>query len=156
TRAHTLARDGVGGLLNDVHPSVRWSDGTLSVAKTHCAAPDVASRGGLVLVPSVFAWPSGLTVADPQGTQLAYPARGVATLWEQPADPPDSLVGVLGRTRARLLVEMDAPTSTTDLARRTGITAGGASQHLSALRAAGLVRTRREGRSVLNARTSVA
>ncbi|MEO3748795.1 helix-turn-helix domain-containing protein [Plantactinospora sp. B5E13] len=93
-----------------------------------------------------------------QGTppQLAYPARGVGTLWEAGARTSDALGAVLGRGRARLLVEMRAPVSTTELARRTGISAGGVSQHLAVLRAAGLVTTQRDGRKVLNLRTTVA
>jgi DNA-binding transcriptional ArsR family regulator len=42
------------------------------------------------------------------------------------------------------------------LSQRTGISAGGVSQHLATLRAAGLVSTHRQGRMLLNARTAVA
>jgi DNA-binding transcriptional ArsR family regulator len=49
-----------------------------------------------------------------------------------------------------------APASTSVLAARTGLTAGGVSQHLAVLRAAGLVRTHRSGRTVLNVRTGTA
>ena len=45
---------------------------------------------------------------------------------------------------------------TTELAHRCGLSAPGASQHLTALRDAGLVTAHRAGRSVLYARTSVA
>jgi DNA-binding transcriptional ArsR family regulator len=78
----------------------------------------------------------------------------VATLWEQEtAVTPEGLAGVLGRTRAALLADLAAPRSTTELARRHGITPGGTSQHLGALRRAGLVTGRRDGRSVLYVRT---
>jgi DNA-binding transcriptional ArsR family regulator len=46
---------------------------------------------------------------------------------------------VLGRGRAAVLLTLDAPRSTIDVARRLEITPGGASQHLSSLKAAGLV-----------------
>lgn len=156
TRARALAADGVGGLLNDLHEQVRWADDTLSVAQRWCTADDVPDGGGLVLIPSVFVWPSILTVSTGRLAQLAYPPRGTGALWEPPARTPDGLAGVLGRTRARLLVELSAPASTTALAARTGLTAGGVSQHLVALRAAGLVTSHRDGRSVLNIRTGVA
>ncbi|MGW5556767.1 hypothetical protein ACWER9_06030 [Micromonospora sp. NPDC003944] len=39
---------------------------------------------------------------------------------------------MIGRGRARLLRELTAPISTTELARRSGMTPGGASQHLAA------------------------
>ncbi len=156
TRARALAADGVGGLLNDLHEQVRWADDTLSVAQRWCTADDVPDGGGLVLIPSVFVWPSILTVSTGRLAQLAYPPRGTGALWEPPARTPDGLAAVLGRTRARLLVELSAPASTTALAARTGLSAGGVSQHLAALRAAGLVTSHRDGRSVLNIRTGVA
>ncbi|WP_334618132.1 hypothetical protein [Micromonospora sp. CPCC 206061] len=58
---------------------------------------------------------------------MAYPARGVATLWEPRRENTDALGAVLGRGRIRLLVELDTPSSTTELAGRTGMTAGGVS-----------------------------
>jgi DNA-binding transcriptional ArsR family regulator len=135
---------------------VDWGGGRLEVDQRHCTAADVPNAAGLVLVPSVFVWPSVMTVWAGEVPQLAYPARGVATLWERSSWAPDALGAVIGRGRARLLAELGAPLSTTELARRTGISAGGVSQHLSALRAAGLVVTHRQGRAVLNSRTAVA
>ncbi|MFI6675531.1 ArsR/SmtB family transcription factor [Kribbella sp. NPDC050470] len=66
------------------------------------------------------------------------------------------MAGVLGRSRAELLNQLGSPRSTTELAARTGLTPGGVSQHLSALRAAGLVTSHRSGRLVLYARTALA
>jgi DNA-binding transcriptional ArsR family regulator len=155
-RAHRLATDGAATVLNDLHERVRWRDGTLLVDKRHCTAPDVPDGTGLVLIPSVFAWPSVLTVSSWGTPQLAYPAAGVATLWEEPSRPPDTLGALLGAGRARILTELGSPLSTTELARRTGLTPGGISQHLRILRAAGLVATHREGRLLLNSRTRAA
>ena len=155
-RARRLAGGGSAAILADLHPRVRWRDGVLTVDQPHCAAPDVPAGAGLVLIPSVFVWPSVLTVTAGEVPQIAYPARGVATLWERSSRSPDALAGVLGRGRALLLTSLITPLSTTELARRTGITAGGVSQHLAALRAAGLVVTHREGRSLVNVRTEVA
>ncbi|GAA4254204.1 DUF5937 family protein [Dactylosporangium darangshiense] len=154
-RARRLAADGVGGLLNDLHAQVTFADGTLSVLQRWCTSPDVPDGGDLVLIPSVFVWPSVLTVFGP-AAQLAYPPRGVGALWESPPAAPEALGALVGRARARLLNELAAPASTTTLAERTGLTAGGVSQHLAVLRAAGLVRTHRAGRSVLNVRTETA
>nr|WP_296064740.1 helix-turn-helix domain-containing protein [uncultured Actinoplanes sp.] len=156
-QARRLAEDGTAHVLNDLHERVTWTGGTLHIDQPHCPAPDVPEgAAGLILIPSVFVWPSVLSVTTGETPQLAYPARGVATLWEQSAQGPDALSAVLGRGRARLLAEMATPLSTTELARRTGITAGGVSQHLTTLRAAGLVVTHRRGRALLNARTAVA
>ncbi|SCE73068.1 Helix-turn-helix domain-containing protein [Micromonospora coriariae] len=155
-RARLLAEDGAGALLNDLHHQVRWEDDTLLVAQRHCLAPDVPDGPGLVLVPSVFVWPSVASVSAGDAPQLAYPARGLGALWEHPAGVPDALAAVLGRGRARLLTELTAPASTTELARRSGMSPAGVSQHLTALRAAGLVVTHRRGRALLSARTDLA
>ncbi|MGO1052017.1 winged helix-turn-helix domain-containing protein [Crossiella sp. CA198] len=154
--ARVLAEQGIGALLNDLHESVRWDGAALTVANTHCQAPNVTDGPGLVLVPSVFVWPSVLSISAGEAPQLAYPARGVAALWETPSGPTENLGAVLGRSRARLLTEMTAPTSTTELARRTGMSAGAVSQHLNALRGAGLVASHRVGKGVLSARTALA
>ncbi|WHT22461.1 helix-turn-helix domain-containing protein [Crossiella sp. CA-258035] len=154
--ARLLAGQGIGALLNDLHESVRWDGSALTVANSHCRAPNVSDGPGLVLVPSAFVWPSVLSISAGEAPQLAYPARGVATLWETPADTAETLGAVLGRSRARLLAEMSAPTSTTELARRTGMSAGAVSQHLNALRGAGLVASHRAGKGVLSARTALA
>jgi len=163
-RARRLAENGSAAVLNDLHPAVTWHEspsrppaaGRLDIDQRHCSAPDLPDAAGLVLVPSVFVWPSIMTVWAGDVPQLAYPARGVATLWERSSRPSDALSAVVGRGRARLLAELGAPLSTTELARRTGISPGGVSQHLSALRAAGLVVTHRQGRAVLNSRTATA
>ncbi|MEU7907763.1 ArsR family transcriptional regulator [Actinoplanes sp. NPDC049118] len=155
-RARRLAEDGAAGLLNYLHEKVRWEGDTLRISKRWCTAADVPDGTGLVLVPSVFVWPSVLSINARDVPQLAYPARGVATLWEQRPENPAALGAVLGRARTRLLVELSAPASTTELARRTAMTAGGVSQQLTALRAAGLVAAQRQGRRVLNMRTALA
>jgi DNA-binding transcriptional ArsR family regulator len=163
-RARRLAENGSAAVLNDLHPAVTWTGrpshplaaGRLDIDQPHCAAPAVPDAAGLILVPSVFVWPSVMTVWAGEMPQLAYPARGVATLWERSSRPPDALTAVIGRGRALLLAELSAPLSTTELARRTGLSPGGVSQHLTALRAAGLVTTHRQGRAVLNSRTPTA
>ncbi|KUL40724.1 ArsR/SmtB family transcription factor [Actinoplanes awajinensis] len=155
-RAHRLATDGAPAVLADLHDRVHWRDGTLLVDQRHCTAPDVPDAGDLVLIPLVFAWPSVLTVSSWGTPQLAYPAAGVATLWEEPSRPPDALSALLGTGRARILTALSGPLSTTELARRTGITAGGISQHLRILRAAGLIATHRDRRHLLNSRTPAA
>ncbi|MET7461573.1 helix-turn-helix domain-containing protein, partial [Nonomuraea sp. NPDC005501] len=93
----------------------------------------------------------------PYPPPVRYPPRGVATLWERrAADTPSALATVLGRTRARLLAELDQPASTQDLARRLELAEPGVSRHLTALRDAGLCTSHRTGRYVLYARTAVA
>lgn len=112
----------------------------------------------MLLIPSAFTGPDLLTrVTSPEPPQLAYPARGIGSLWEsRPVPRTEAIAAILGRSRTRLLTELKTPASTTELARRTGLSTAGVSQHLTALRDAGLVSAHRAGRSVLYARTSVA
>ncbi|MFB4263153.1 ArsR/SmtB family transcription factor [Nonomuraea sp. GTA35] len=88
---------------------------------------------------------------------MIYRGRGIGTLWEQPASrPPQALADLIGSARASLLTTLDGPASTTELARRHGVTPGAVSQHLAVLRRAGLVSRARAGRLVLYARTELA
>ncbi|PBC71897.1 ArsR family transcriptional regulator [Streptomyces sp. TLI_235] len=157
-RARQMSADGPAALFADLHPRVSWERGTLRVRHIWFRAERrLDGERGLVLVPSVFAWPGVYSQTDPPGRPgLVYPPRGVATLWEAPAAAPDGLAGVLGRARAQLLVELAAPASTTELALRTGLSAPNVSHHLAALHVAGLVARHRSGRSVLYLRTPVA
>ncbi|MFH8370982.1 helix-turn-helix domain-containing protein [Streptomyces sp. NPDC018031] len=156
-RARQVAEHGTGHLFNDLHPSVRWDRHTLRVVRRCSTVSRETSGPGLLLVPSVFAKGVLTWSRAPEPPQLAYPARATGTLWEpRPVPHAEAIAAVLGRSRAMLLTELAAPASTTDLAGRTGISAAGVSQHLTALRAAGLVSAHRAGRSVLYARTAVA
>jgi hypothetical protein len=155
-RARLLVEEGAAGLLNGLHDRIGWDESTLSIAHKWCTGGTVLSAAGLLLVPSVFVWPAVRTVASPENPQLAYPPRGVGTLWEGAAGAPEALAAVIGKSRAQLLVQLESPASTTELARRTGMSAGGVSQHLGVLRAAGLITAHRSGYAVLNVRTPAA
>ncbi|MEU7606930.1 transcriptional regulator [Streptomyces sp. NPDC040724] len=157
-RARQVAEHGAGRLFNDLHPSVSWDDNALRLARRHRPLSRGTAGAGLLLIPSVFTGPVPFTrVTPPEPPQLAYPARGTGALWEpRPAARTEALAAVLGRSRTLLLTELESPASTTELARRTGLSAAGVSQCLTALRAAGFVSAHRAGRSVLYARTAVA
>lgn len=157
-RARQVAEHGSAHVLNELHHSVSWDDGTLRLVRRHCALTRDQAGSGLLLVPSAFAWPRVLTRSvAPDPPQLAYPARGIGDLWERRTQraAAEAVAAVLGRSRALLLTELDTPTSTTDLARQSGLSTAGVSQHLMALKNAGLVTAHRAGRSVLYARTAV-
>ncbi|QES58620.1 transcriptional regulator [Streptomyces venezuelae] len=157
-RARQAAEQGAVRLFNDLHPSVSWGDDALRLSRRHRPLSRGTAGAGLLLIPSVFTGPVPFTrVTPPEPPQLAYPARGTGSLWEpRPAGRTGALAAVLGRSRTRLLAELETPASTTELARRTGLSAAGVSQYLTALRAAGLVSAHRAGRSVLYARTAAA
>ena len=157
-RARQLTQGGTSRLFADLDPRVSWDSDTLHVVNEYVSRSVQLGGRGLLLVPSVFVWPRVFAkLDDPWQPVLRYPPRGVARLWERDGtDLSQALAAVLGRSRTLLLTELDTPASTTDLARRTGLSTGGVSQHLTALRAAGLVSAHRTGRFVLYARTSVA
>jgi DNA-binding transcriptional ArsR family regulator len=157
-RARRLAEGGTHALFADLHPGVRLRDGGRLELATRYHAPTALDGRGLLLMPSVFAWPSIYAVTDPpwQPT-LIYAARGVATAWEPGPDPgPQALARVLGRTRAQLLQALDAPRTGRALAQALHVTPSAVSQHVAALRDAGLVRTYRDGRHVMSRRTELA
>jgi DNA-binding transcriptional ArsR family regulator len=158
-RARRLTERGASGLFADLHDSIAWEDDVLELRDSACEGLHALGGRGLLLVPSAFQWQRPATIVDPpwQPT-LLYPARGVGLLWEQPGglESGAQLAGVLGPTRARLLTALESPQSTTALAARIELSPGGVSQHLSALRDAGLVTGTRHGRSVLYVRTPLA
>jgi DNA-binding transcriptional ArsR family regulator len=131
-RAAVRAAQGIGTVLATLHPAVRWNDPILEVGvpgRTQCM--DLGGRG-LVLVPSVFAWPDPIVLLDGTGQPvLLYPARELLALWHRPARDRDVLAGLLG------------------------VSVASASQHLTALCNAGLVSRRRRGRAVHHDLTSL-
>ena len=147
-RARRLADGGLERLFADLDPSIRFDGDTLEGHR------DLAGEG-LVLMPSAFIWPGVVLVLDlPWQPTLIYPARGIAGLWQAPAaQPPAALGRLLGRTRAKLLLALAEPASTAVLARRFGQSPSGVSEHLSALRDAGLLSSYRVRHEVIYERT---
>jgi DNA-binding transcriptional ArsR family regulator len=155
-RSRQLSEGGVERLFSELHPDVGWKNSGIEV-RMDCAEHVRLDGRGLLLVPSAFSCHrvSAMTEAPWQPTVI-YPARGVGLLWESASAPDGALAKVVGRSRAQLLGDLDAPRSTTDLADRLGMTPGGVSQHLTALRDSGLVSARRHGRQVLYCRSQLA
>ncbi len=152
-RSHLLAGRGLGPVLDDLHPRIRWREGSVTVDDPSERTVNLDGRG-LVLMPSAYVWPAVVVVVDePWQPTIIYPTRGIAELWQSPAPAPAALGRLLGQTRALLLAGLDAPTSTTSLAGRLGLSPSGVSRHLIALRDAGLVQTTRHGHEVRYART---
>jgi DNA-binding transcriptional ArsR family regulator len=154
-RAQRLTTGGHASLFGDLNRLVHFTESRLELELITEAT--VGLRGqGLVLVPSLFQWERPAVIYDaPWQPTLLYPARGVELLWAERPQPGTALAGVLGSTRAQVLVTLDAPRTTTELARRLGVRASGVSAHLGALLRAGLVSRTRHGRSVLYARTEL-
>jgi DNA-binding transcriptional ArsR family regulator len=155
-RVRLGAQYGVARVLATLHPAARWNDPILDLdVPGPSRGVELAGRG-LVLVPSVFTWPDPFILLDGSGQPvLLYPARDVLALWAAPAYDRDVLAVLLGRTRAALLVAAACGDSTSHLAKRLDVSVASVSQHLTALRNAGLVRSTRRGRAIHHDLTSL-
>ncbi|MER5207703.1 winged helix-turn-helix domain-containing protein [Streptomyces sp. NPDC002825] len=146
-----VAERGVGAALEALSPGLREG----GVWEWPGAPRDVRLAGrGLILLPT-FHWRGGPLVQDVPGAPvvLTYAAGGGLPPGVPVAAGEDALAGVLGRTRAELLRALTSPRTTTELARRLGVSNATASAHAGALRAAGLLTTTRTGKSVHHAPT---
>lgn len=156
-RSRRLADGGFEALFADLHETVALDGNRLTAADPFDWSGPLGGTG-LTLVPHAMGWPRVHKMTgrnDRYKPMIAYPVRGVATLWETtPPPPPDALAALIGRTRATILTTLAEPTTTTALARRLGLTAGAISQHLTVLRAAGLVSRTRTTGTVLYRRTT--
>ena len=153
-RARQLAAGGARLLFADMHPNLSWRDGVLRIDKMIGKHRVAAAGRGLLLVPSVFSHKPAPPVSAEEPPLLAYPCRGVATLWvAAPAPDAGALVALLGAPRARLLGQLGEPLATAEIARRLGVTPSAVSQHLQVLHVTGLVTRARDGRHVLYRRS---
>jgi len=156
--ARTLARDGVHAFLQTLHPDMRWSPPALTVNRPGRANRLMAGGRGMVIVPTVFA--QGVEVF----TSVARPDEPIVVLvpalrsvedaraiWSAGSLPPSrALAALLGETRAAALDVISEGCTTTELARRLGISPATASHHATVLRSAGLIKTERQGPAVLH------
>ncbi|TCR21102.1 winged helix-turn-helix domain-containing protein [Streptomyces sp. BK205] len=152
-RTAQVSRGGWAAVIDSLLPGqTRWlGDNRLQVNRRERPPRDI--RGAeLVFVP-VTVGRGWATWEEPGRYALVYGCTGAL------ADPgarsvPASLGTLLGAGRARVLVLLDSPLSTSQLVAVTGQALGSVGRHLRVLRDAGLVERRRSGRSVLYARTA--
>ncbi|MBP2326734.1 hypothetical protein JOF56_007119 [Kibdelosporangium banguiense] len=155
-RARRLATGGARLLFADLHPNVRWHDGTLHIDKMIGKHSVSVSGRGLLLLPSLFAYKPVPPMGADEPPWFAYPCRGAATLWATPpAADPNALTALIGAARTGLLVLLEEPLATSEIARRLNVTPSAVSQHLQVLHATGLVTRTRVGRNVLYRRGSL-
>ncbi|MFI9452565.1 DUF5937 family protein [Amycolatopsis sp. NPDC052450] len=149
-RAKSVVGHGVGRALGELHPDIGWAGDVITLVKPWDGELDIAGRE-LVLVPSVLSWPDVIVQVDVPGEVVVYyPARRIGTGRDH---KPGVVAQVIGSARAALLADLETARSTTELARRTGYTAGTVSYHLKALHRAGLVSKFRDGHYVLYQQT---
>lgn len=141
-RSRAVLQHGVDGLLTGLHPDISW-DAPVLTTYGLAAGPtfDVHLAGrGLLLYPSSLTAECLVLAAPDRRPVLIYPCADLPDADEVDAD---GLAELLGRTRAAVLRSLTATASTTQLARRTGISLASASDHTRVLRNAGLITTHR-------------
>lgn len=165
-RVHTMARLGVGAVLASLHPQVRWEEPVLELPSSHGQSQvdfHLAGRG-LLLSAHIFCGSRPRALINEVGTPILV----YAPLWNLQSDslvaaPPDArprasaLATLLGRTRAAALEALASPAghSTKQLAESLAISPASASEHVSALRAAGLVTSLRQANMVRHTATAL-
>lgn len=157
-RGRALLDGGADELLSSLPPMLRWRAPVLE-----CDYPvdrDVRLRGrGLLLQPSFFCRRTAVTLHDPElPPVLVYPAA--AQLASAPAGGESArpveeqrqrtLGKLVGHTRSVVLRAIGDGATTSELARRAGVSLASASQHACVMREAGLVTTLRRGNAVLH------
>jgi DNA-binding transcriptional ArsR family regulator len=162
-RRRTLAAEGPGALLASLQgPLIRWRPPVLEILRPGQVEMELGGRG-IALVPSVFVGRAPSLHENPNDEdempRLILPAEGAgrARLWAASRGLAGSrgsaLAALVGRNRAAVLQSIADGCTTTELARRVGISLAAASQHASVLRKAGLIATRRQGSAVLHVLT---
>jgi DNA-binding transcriptional ArsR family regulator len=153
SRTSRLARHGWSGVLGDLRRDIEWlGNGELRINPYPYPPRDLTEAEELYFIPHHG---HSTTVGWHLPTRFAihYPVTG--TLADVDPGSEDGLSALLGTNRARILFALSAPTSTTALVARTGMTLGSVGGHLKVLLGAGLVARRRSGREVLYWRTAL-
>lgn len=164
-RARDFAAGGMERVLAGLHPGhITWKPPVLEVTGTISRCIDLHLDGrGLLLIPSWFG--CRLPLLDPNAEPqpfLTYPAHREAAVAGPGGAPAGgsaaALEALLGRTRAAVLLTIADGTgrTTTEIARRVGISPASASEHTSVLRSAGLVTTARHRNTALHTATPTA
>ncbi|TDU89363.1 DNA-binding transcriptional ArsR family regulator [Kribbella voronezhensis] len=143
-RSRSLLHGGIDELLGSLHPDITWDAPTLTTyGLDEGRRYDAHLDGrGLQLYPSPFTAECLVLDLPHRRPVLVYPCAELPVA-DETDDTTDALADLLGRTRAAVLRALTASASTTQLARRTGISLASASEHARVLRNAGLITTHR-------------
>ncbi|GAA4599901.1 DNA-binding transcriptional ArsR family regulator [Actinoplanes octamycinicus] len=151
-RTRLLSLGGWEAALERLRGGMRWLGGGRLQINAYDYPPRDISGAQLLFVPNTLGrgWASWQE-PDPARYALTYRCSGI--LAESGRVVPGALGRLLGQGRARVLVELEQPKSTSQLVAITGMGLGSVGGHLRVLLEAGLVGRRRAGRSVLYARS---
>ncbi|MFD9487873.1 ArsR/SmtB family transcription factor [Streptomyces sp. NPDC059991] len=155
-RGRALLDGGADELLASLPPMMRWRAPVLEA--DYPVDRDVYLEGrGLLLQPSFFCRRTPVTLQDPLlPPVLVYPVTHTLTPYERQGAgtaPGPSLGRLVGHTRSAVLQSIGHGCTTSELARRAGVSLASASQHAGVLREAGLLVTLRHGSAVLHTLT---
>jgi DNA-binding transcriptional ArsR family regulator len=148
-RTHDLLVGGSERLLANLPHPIEWRSPVLHAAYPRDRDIHLGGRG-LTLVPSYFCFGTPVTLIDAGlPPVLVYPAAHTDSLHGD----LEGLSALLGRTRAQALASLRVPSTTTELALRSGMSVTSASKHATVLRQAGLIASTRRGTSVMHSLT---
>jgi DNA-binding transcriptional ArsR family regulator len=147
-RARQLAIEGTPKVFEGLHTRIRYANHTLELDKHRDQSVELNGRG-LQLVPTVFTTRQIWSQFSPHYTpMMVYDARGVGQWREETPKRNQALELLIGAGRASVLLSLNPPATTTELAYKLHMTAGAVSQHLDKLSQAELVEPRRSGKRV--------
>lgn len=153
-RSRRVSTHGLADTISSIHDAVSWAPDAVQVTLAKHEEVLDCRGSGLVLVPSVMSKRCAALTEPPAQPTLFYPALGVTETWtEAGAETDAALASLLGDGRSRMLRCLQEPLSTTEAAAACALAISTSSHHLSVLRGAGLVDSRRVGSAVLHART---
>lgn len=149
-------------LLSTLNPKLAWKPPVLEIPSKR--DQDVRLDGrGMLLSPSLFLFNKPCVVLNAE-RETGLPAlafsvpfsRGAAAaFWSASESNGQALAALVGQTRAAALEALNDGCTTSELARRLGISQAGASQHATILRDAGLITTFRDRNAVLHTLTTL-
>lgn len=148
-RARLLALGGWEDLFSGLHKDVSFAAGRL-IIRTRSHWDGRQRKPGLLLVPSIFAWPDVfLTVRPPWRTAIMYPSRGVADLWDQASRSSSmGLQKLVGPSCANVIAKLQVPRTTLEMAAQLGLSPAATSEQITKLWHVGILERMRVGRRV--------
>jgi DNA-binding transcriptional ArsR family regulator len=157
---HRFARSGVDGVLAALPAGLRWRPPVLEVdtwRTGHTRPADEVRLGGhgVTLLPTVFAGVRPRVLVQTGRPALVVYQAGAPTVLATQTSPKAGVERLIGRTRAAVLHRVARPGrhTTSTIASDVGISVSSSSEHLTALRAAGLVSSQRSGGAVVHRAT---
>jgi DNA-binding transcriptional ArsR family regulator len=152
SRTARLASQGWAGVVPTLGRRMDWRPGGhLQINSYDLPTRDLSGARELSFVP-VHSNGQWIAWDLPERFAVVYPVAGAQS---SPEASGGGLARLVGTNRARVLVLLDQPHSTTQLAALTGLPLGAVGNHLRVLLDAGAVLRRRSGREVLYWRTSL-